>query len=334
MKHLFPISSHPRSRPSAPAAEQLKFCNLALSLLDQASFHYAPVSLDVESLIPSPPDQTAITDGEETKPRLSHTRPPVRHRKYALVQRLGDNDWWSSLGSSYPSLTADGKDLKDMSTAYAELVAIIPTPSSSLKEPPTLASYTKKSIPKPQNEMTESRKLGCGEFLDYGLYSTFAPVFNQEGVEVGRARLGEVLYYKERERRRQIRMQELEERQARQRNVLPPATYVSAEEDDIVEVERSSSKQKEKMKDVDMDGLEGLLSTEQIASLKATLGSLELENAVQELLDRNSRALERLEKLQNQRLLEGGGAKPVQVGSEEWDVGKRPTSISPKMRPH
>ncbi|KAF7798629.1 hypothetical protein EIP86_009851 [Pleurotus ostreatoroseus] len=324
VQHLFPISSHPRSRPSAPAAEQLKFCNLALSLLDQASFHYAPIPHDVESLISGPPDQAAATNGEEAKPHPSRTRSLVRQRKYALVQRLPNGDWWSSLNSSYSKLTADGKDLKDMPTAYAELVAIIPAPSTSHKEPPTLASYARKLIPKPQNDVTEPRKLSCGEFLDYGLYSTFAPVFNQEGVEVGRSRLGEVLYYREREKRRRKRARELEESQVTHQNAVPTMADVSSEDGDVVEVEKPSSKQKEKMKDmdVDMDGLEGLLSAEQIASLKSTLGSLELENAVQELLARNARALERLEELQNQRLLEKGGARSVEVGSEEWEVAQ------------
>jgi hypothetical protein len=74
--------------------------------------------------------------------------------------------------------------------------------------------------------------------------------------------------------------------------------------------------------DDDEEVLDGLLSKEQIASLKSVFKSLELENAVQELLDRNTKALRRLEELQRQRLMKEGGFHAVEEGSEEWDTGK------------
>ena len=83
-----------------------------------------------------------------------------------------------------------------------------------------------------------------------------------------------------------------------------------------------------RMKDVELDStFDGLLSAEQIESLKATLGSLELENAVQELLDRNARALQRLEELQLIRLRNGGAV--VEVESEEWKTGETPHESFP-----
>jgi len=71
------------------------------------------------------------------------------------------------------------------------------------------------------------------------------------------------------------------------------------------------------------DGLEGLLPPDQIAVIKAAIDTLELEDAVNELLDRNRRALARLEELQRLRIdSEDGGSSEVEVGSEEWDTGE------------
>ena len=71
------------------------------------------------------------------------------------------------------------------------------------------------------------------------------------------------------------------------------------------------------------DSLDGVLSKSQIAEMKAALDNLELEAGVQELLERNRKALERLEILQAKRLsTDNGGSSTVEVGSEEWDTGK------------
>ena len=69
--------------------------------------------------------------------------------------------------------------------------------------------------------------------------------------------------------------------------------------------------------------MDSLLAPEQAASLREFMETLELEEAIQELLDRNRQALARLEVLQLQRLGgENGGTSQVEVGSEEWDVGQ------------
>jgi hypothetical protein len=69
--------------------------------------------------------------------------------------------------------------------------------------------------------------------------------------------------------------------------------------------------------------LDPLLAPDQVASVQEFMGTLELEVAIQELLDRNKGALARLEELQLQRLGgENGGTSWVEVGSEEWDVGE------------
>ncbi len=69
--------------------------------------------------------------------------------------------------------------------------------------------------------------------------------------------------------------------------------------------------------------LDPLLEPDQVAHIQDFMSNLDLEVAIQELLDRNKRALERLQDLQSQRLGgENGGASQVEVGSEEWDVGE------------
>jgi hypothetical protein len=82
--------------------------------------------------------------------------------------------------------------------------------------------------------------------------------------------------------------------------------------------------------EMDQDGeqqlaLDPLLEPDQVAPIQDFMKTLELEVAIQGLLDRNNRALGRLEELQSQRLGgENGGASQVEVGSEEWDVGEQP----------
>lgn len=299
--HLFPISSHPRSRPSAPAAEQLKFCHLALSLLNQASLHSAPVPLNVESLLASHPGKD---DNHDEEPK------PEGRRKYALVQRLPTGDWWSSANSSYPSLSLEGKDIKSLGTGYAELVSIFPSAPVAEDYQPTLGSYIKKRPPV-HGVAQEPRRLSCGKFLDYGPNTSFAPTFDGEGVEVGQFTLSEVVYHRQRDRMygERIRMQ---------RKQLEQQQDASMEDmSEVVEVEKPSED-----KSVNLDSsLEGLLSPEEVTSIKQALDSLELGKAVEELLQRNTRALVRLEQLQAERLLSERGSRPVEVGSEEWDTG-------------
>ncbi|TFY73465.1 hypothetical protein EWM64_g10547, partial [Hericium alpestre] len=102
---LLPVFAHPRSRPSGPAAEQLKFCTLALSLLDQSSFHTVPSALSLSAIIPERPD-AAPSSSAPSSPGLM-TPPPVtlpasdapRKRRHALVQHLPTGDWWTSLSA-------------------------------------------------------------------------------------------------------------------------------------------------------------------------------------------------------------------------------------------
>lgn len=240
--HLRPISSR---RLSPTAAQQLRFCNLALSLVQQ--------------LGPSP--------------NLSSTH-------YALVQHLPSGDWWSSITTlQSPSL---------LNTANADLVAVLPTPSSSTLHHNTLAAYSTRSVshPKPPPQ----RRVSTGVFLDYGPYSTFAPTFDQDGEIVGRQQLGQALFH----------------RQPKSRLPRPSTPEGSP-----------AFQQDEPILDSD---LEAILPPEQVDSIKAALNNLELEKSVQTLLDKNQRALKTLEKLQYERLT-NHPTTPAEEHSEEWETG-------------
>lgn len=313
VQHLFPISSHPRSRPSATVAEQLRFCNLVLSLLDQASSHSAPIPLNSESIISEYTQGEASSSGALTSSNTSRYihRPK---RKYALVQRLPTGDWWSSANSSFPPT---GKELTDLPTAHAELVQIIPSSSftPSLGHTLTLADYVKPS-PTANYFPHEPRRVACGRFLDYGPYASFAPIFDQEGAEVGRVGLGETIWHQERKRRNRgnsfasLTAPAPASDAGDSVNSVDPAPNAHG---DFISVEEGGPS----------ESLDTLLSPDQVSTLKSALGSLELEQAVQELLTRNGKALQRLEELQLERLgCEGGGSSTVTVGSEEWEIAQ------------
>ncbi|KAH9945633.1 hypothetical protein B0H21DRAFT_694088, partial [Amylocystis lapponica] len=287
-------------------------------LLDQASFHSSPVSLDVDSIIPA-----LITSAEDTKLPLP---PPtsVRKRKYALMQHLPTGNWWTSVNSDAAPLPADAHELTNLPTAHAEFVAVLPSASTSSVPQGTLAAYAgRRTAPTVVPTMPGPRQISCGRFLDYGPYASFAPCFDQDGVEVGRNALGEVIWYEDEKRR-------LKERaKGKQRATSGPRdeggdVVMSAEASDSANAGTQSRRKQEKMKDPDVSAaLEGLLSPEDVAAVKSALGTLELEIAVQELLDRNARALARLEELQLMRLgKDDGGTSKVEHGSEEWDVAQ------------
>lgn len=229
------------------------------------------------------------------------------------------------MNSSYPSLAADGKELKDLPTSYAELVAILPSASASTADPVTLGDYVKKRSYKPI-PIPQERKLTCGTFLDYGPYASFAPTFEQNGKEVGRVGVGGVVWFKEKDRYRRARIRAYREHLlSRSTEEMPQA---GVQEEAEVNPDRASSKHKGRMTDEDLDILDGLLTPEQVANVKSAAGSLELEDAISELLARNARALERLDVLQLERLSnKDPGPKDVEVGSEEWDTGTSTVNI-------
>lgn len=336
VQHLFPISFHPRSRPATPAAQQLKFCNLALSLLDQASFHSVSFPLELDTILPLLPGTDEEVNGKaELKPnRRSVSRQASEpsqgslfKRKYALMQKLSGTEWWTSLNSdsgAHPAM--DNRSINELSTAHAELVAILPSPSTSASAPdptitiPTLGSYTKKVL-MPRARSIGPRRTSCGAFLDYGPFSSFAPSFEGEGVEVGRFGLGETIWRWE-ERRRERALQRYKTGTITE--LGDEATSGDVEMDDAQELGAEGIAPLLANGDISQEAsLEGLLPPENVASIMAALGTLELEEGVTELLERNRKALLRLEELQRIRLgADGGAISEVEEASEEWDVGK------------
>jgi hypothetical protein len=325
---LFPVFAHPRSRPSAPAAQQLKFCNLALSLLDQSSFRTTESILDLETIIPPPPEATSVGTNDATPDASKSIDAPLaspdlpRKRKFALMQRLPSGEWWTSLNSDNTSL--NGLDFKNLPTAHAELVAILPsvtTPEASGSSVPTLGSLSRKLHAK-KHILPGPRHLSTGSFLDYGPNASFAPSFEQDGVEVGQFALGEVMW--SRWRRKSL---ELALETHVSRKLLPSAAAKDVQMNDA-SLNEDCAQQCDS--ETGQDGtqqmaLDPLLERDQVAPIQDFMETLGLEVALQELLDRNKRALARLEELQSERLSgENGAASRVEVGSEEWDIGECP----------
>jgi len=233
------------------------------------------------------------------------------------MQRLPTGEWWTSLNSDIASL--DGTDLKNLPTAHAELVAVLPsvsTPETSESSVPTLGSLSRKLHNK-KPTLPGPRHLSTGSFLDYGPNTSFAPSFEQDGVEVGQFALGEVMW--SRGRRRRVEP-------TSKTGVLNPSTSTN----DLQMTDASPDKDHPQECDIEMgqDGtkqiaLDPLLERDQVAPIQDFMETLELEVSIQELLDQNKRALARLEELQSQRFGgENKGANGVELGSEEWDIGE------------
>ncbi|KAG7090779.1 hypothetical protein E1B28_009864 [Marasmius oreades] len=307
VQKLFPISSHPRALPSKPAAQQLRFCQLALSLLNQASHTRLP-SNEAGS------DNSAEQQSDETSSQDESPSNRYLSPRYALVQHLPQGDYWTSVNSSIPSDIS--RELRDLPHGHADLVAILPFARSSkpFSSVPNLGSYHTKVLPSHINKMPVERRISRGSFLDYGPYSSFAPTFDQDGTEIGRQELGEHYLAQNAKRKEKSRKLKLWAEHRHRARAMDSIVMRSDEHDDTVEVEEIKSGNFEQE-------LQELLPSHEVDSIKAGLRSLELESAVQELLDRNRKALERLQDLQYRRLVaEGGGSTGVEEGSEEWDT--------------
>ncbi|KAF9498191.1 hypothetical protein BDN71DRAFT_1487827 [Pleurotus eryngii] len=317
IQHLVPISSQSRSKPSKPAIQQRRFCDVALSLFEEASFHNVTIPSDLVSLLPE-----TQSDEEDIS-----SSPPRQQKRYALKQRLPTGEWWTSLANN----SSDPQSLKALSTGLSELVVSLPTPSAptaisvapssaSSSKPstssttsvvPSLGSYTYLKAPPLKAKPWPIRRVKTtGSFLDYGPSASFAPTFSQDGAEVGRQQLGEFLWRKE-QRRKERQANILEDVESR-------ATAIEVDDNDNIDPELRKAGQP-KVSELE-EALTELLPPEEVYVIKSALDSLELEAAVQELLDRNARALLRLQKLQRKRLLKREYV--VAEGSEELDTAK------------
>lgn len=296
INNLRPLSSHPRSKPSETASQQLHFCNLALSLLDQASCQIPPASLDNQSLLPE-----QSTDSSSADPKS----PSLGKRRYALVQHLPSGDYWSSLNSRQPS-SSPTLHLKDLPTGHAELVAVLPTPSFSHdpKPPPPLGSYAP-TTSHPKKTLPAQRHVASSAFLDYGPWASFAPSIDHDCEIIGRRELGEILWYRhERKTQKQVELDR-------------GAITEPAEPELSVEAEF----------DADTE-LSDIFPPDTIQRLKAALDNTELDNLVDELLSRNQRALVQLQELQVSRLIKPGATSTtLDQQSEEWEIGMSDVSV-------
>ena len=264
---------------------------MALSLLDQASQLNPCIPLDTENIL--------------TADRPECSTAAATRRKYALMQKFPSGEWWTSLNSD---IISQGTDLKSLSTGHAELVAIFPAPSSSSlpPEPRTLKHYTSNRTPSGTSTPVppKHRYVSRGSFLDYGPYFSFAPTFDQGGREIGRSVYGEVLW---RERGNRLRLRALKKKQLAESHLS-----------DVIMEEAGSTEQCPPGGESWHETLKDFLS---VTSLKSTLDDLEVQDSVRELLERNAKALARLEELQLRRYGDPSGFKPVEVGSEEWETG-------------
>lgn len=260
--------------------------------MDQASRHLVDL------------DRTSINVAEdEDGPHPEH------RRKYALMQRLPNGDWWTSASHASRGLTR--KEAAELVKGQAELVAILPSAHSAPEDQPKLGDYllAKKekssSKSKTTNLQLTPRKLASGTFLDYGPYMSFAPSFDSDAAEVGREALGEI--YHARTIKREIRKQYFKSLHRAVSQTL---------DSDVMQIDGHESTS-------NTDTLEAQIaeffSENDAPGLKAFVEDMQLEEQVSELLKRNSTALENLCELQMLRLNKGG---TVEEGSEEWELGK------------
>jgi hypothetical protein len=303
--------SHPRSRPSDTAIQQHRFCKVALSLIDQASRNAVRVPLTTATILDSEPvvaPGSPTLDGEssDTTKALTHSSTDLTYKKYALIQHLPAGDYWTSLNADIHN---SSKKLKDLSLGHAELAAVFPVPSSSSSATPvpTLGSYHVNKLV--AGQLPEHRRVSAGSFLDYGIWASFAPSFDHNGEVAGRSEIGELLY--RREQRKRAREEWKRERSEGTGHVME------------VDEKTQNDSMNGQVQAVDINAqLEGLLPSDQVETLKDALNCLDLERAVNELLERNYRALQRLEELQKIRLSRpDGNSSSAEEGSEEWETG-------------
>ena len=160
--------------------------------------------------------------------------------------------------------------------------------------------------PDKKQKLPEPRIFHTGSVLDYGPWTSFAPTFDQEAADIGQRQLSEFYYYRELKRRKR-------EEERRQDHAV-----VEVEMEDVVMQDAAP----DQAIPIDPE-LDGLLPSDQLSGIKDALSSLELENSIQELLDKNQRALARLQELQFLRLTASEGKLSiVEEGSEEWETGK------------
>ncbi|PAV21912.1 hypothetical protein PNOK_0186900 [Pyrrhoderma noxium] len=308
VKHLYPLSSQPRSKMSPIALQQRQFCELALSLLEQASFRNTnALSLDIESVLS---DRKSEVDGQSESSRT----------KYALVQKLPTGELWTSLNTDF--VDSDDKPLTDLGTGYAQLAAILPSSSSS-KPVPTFGDL---HSGKKQNSLYKpptSRRISCGTFLDYGPYASFAPTFDNDGGDIGQLGVSSVLWrgHEKSQAREKARIlkERMQQKLAQQAQNIPEP--VDAMEVDSID---TGANEFERMKDRRKELIERTVGIDESRAVLDTFDALDREEQLEMLLQLNARALLRLNELQRERLCSiKGNSTDIKIGSEEWNLAEK-----------
>lgn len=313
----------PRTKISAPATQQLKFCQLALSLIDQASIRISgDISLEFPIHIPS------IADSSEDATPQEEVITAQRRRKYALMQRLPSGDWWSSLNSD--PLGSPEFSSADLSTGHAEAVSILPFPSTIPDNIPTLGDLHigKKQVAK--GKAPDARSVSCGTFLDYGPYASFAPTFDSNGAGVGRNEISGIIWRRYQKGKLRAKAAALREKILEEAKLSSPAANDISSPNESMDVDEDQTiiERPEEEKPLVEPDLGDLVSPEMKQKLSTAQHSLLVEEEVEKILKNTAKALVRLEELQNNRLWKEGSATSIASGSEEQELGMFPSILN------
>ncbi|KAG8906808.1 hypothetical protein FRB99_006075 [Tulasnella sp. 403] len=272
----------PRATLSTTYLERKKFSEIASGLLHQITSSHVGAVDTTRTSIDADVDESVKTLVEEE----------VQSTKYALHQHLPTGDYFTSAAS------LSMQDAAAMIKGQASLAAVQPAVVIDPSFMPTLGSYSRPLKPTtvPPNRLPPSRKVSSGSILDYGPFASFAPAFDSEGSEITDRELADVLWSK--------RQQLLARRKGRLE--LETAPDVEMQED---------SKTSEAPAEPAIDPSLGLDD-----ELRDAISQLQLETGIDDLLEKNAWAMQRLVALQNERYRLGEKAPPVQVGSEEWNL--------------
>ncbi|KZS93242.1 hypothetical protein SISNIDRAFT_73810 [Sistotremastrum niveocremeum HHB9708] len=313
---LYPISSHPRSRPSATAKQQREFCDLAIHLFDEASVKLGSLLYAAHTHF--------FREAEEGEDDAFSSVEPEKRRRYALMQKLPNGEYWTSVNAQ---ANDGGEDVKDLGTAYAQLVSILPSLPPPLSKPPKLGDcfIAKKSSSKFKPLHLHARHLSSGSFLEYSHFSSFAPCWDTDGSELGREGAGMILDYRRRKQEERIAWRrhegELAAGTSRSQVEIDPALQ------DLGET--SKDHQEDSVEDVLLD----ILPKDEIQDTALWIKGIETEDEITRLLSNNAKALEQLSCLQRSRIRKGDLTEP---GEEEQELAASITqslSILASLRP-
>lgn len=132
--------------------------------------------------------------------------------------------------------------------------------------------------------------------LDYGVFSSFAPIYDSDAGEITELEVSDVIWSK------------------RQRIHAKRKAFAS-----LQEVENDVE-----MMDAPPASTEPVIdpALELDSDLRAALEQLQFESGIDDLLEKNAHAMQRLVGLQNQRLAAGEKVQSPQVDGEEWKLGE------------